>query len=289
MSRFPVIEDLTDIAAYASRAGNLAAALDMGAGQGYARELKVPHLVLVHSGAVKVAFRDGNTVGVESGKLILVMPGNFVSFTAVESSCVLVCGLYQEKQIYDRLQLAGLSRFRPAISDQGYTLPMEDNLGVFVNGFIFFLRRGFSSPVYQGAKISELLYLMRVSYPKDKLAALFYPLLGAEVYFKNFIFSHIGKVTSVNELAQLAHMSATGFRAKFQRLLGESPSDMLTRYKTDMVLRDILYTDLPLKEISEKYGFNSIYVFSRFCKRELGSSPGQLRKSGRSPGSRSIK
>ncbi|MCC8035396.1 MAG: helix-turn-helix transcriptional regulator [Rikenellaceae bacterium] len=245
----------------------------------YGRKPTEPQLVFVCRGTVSVVDLDGEGTQLERDNFSLIMPGTFVSLTALEESTVLVCRLRSERQLYERLKLANLAFFK---GDESIgQLPVNEDLGIFLDGFIHFLKKGFSSARYHEGKISELLYILRECYPVNDLAGLFSPLLGTELAFKNFVFSTVRKVGSVSEMAAKANMSPTGFRSKFVKIMGESPSEIITRYKAEMVRRDLLYTDMPLKEISEKYGFNSIHVFTRFCTRELGQSPGNLRKSGR--------
>ncbi|MCD8071623.1 MAG: helix-turn-helix transcriptional regulator [Alistipes sp.] len=245
----------------------------------YGKKPGEPQLAFVWEGRVGIVDITGSLVELGKGNFSLLIPGNFISLTALEESRVLICRLRSERQLYEQLKLADLAYFKGGESRMD--LPVKEDLRVFLDAFIHFLKKGFSSVRYHEGKIAELLYILRQCYPVGDLAALFSPLLGAELAFKNFVFSTVSKVGSVNEMAAIANMSPTGFRSKFVKIMGESPSEIITRYKAEMIKRDLLYTDLPLKEISEKYGFNSIHVFTRFCTRQLGSSPGNIRKSAR--------
>lgn len=83
---------------------------------------------------------------------------------------------------------------------------------------------------------------------------------------------------SVGELASMCQMSETFFRKVFKENMGISP----LKYINNLRLRsavELLSSDYySISEISEKTGFNSVYYFSTFIKKETGFSPNELRK-----------
>lgn len=255
---------------------------DMAPGAVYDRRHIYPELLFVICGRVRFLWLAGGEQELGAGNFVLALPGDFFSMTAVREATVMICRLKTEEQIYDGVGLSGLAYFLDESRRRRFYLPVNEEMGIFLDGFVPFLRRGFTARSYHEAKVHEMLYILSESYNKTDLASFFSPILGPEIAFKNFVYSTLSKVGSVSELAGIANMSATGFRNKFMRIMGQSPSAMITSHKAEMIRNTLIYTDMPLKEVSEKYGFNSIYVFTRFCKKHLGQSPGSLRKVGRS-------
>jgi AraC-like DNA-binding protein len=83
---------------------------------------------------------------------------------------------------------------------------------------------------------------------------------------------------SVRELAQLAGLSYSGFRAQFRSAMNESTHDYLQRARLDLA-RELLADDnLRVKDVAEKLHFSSEYYFSHFFRRHTGSSPTEFRR-----------
>ncbi|MCD7937097.1 MAG: helix-turn-helix domain-containing protein [Tannerellaceae bacterium] len=49
------------------------------------------------------------------------------------------------------------------------------------------------------------------------------------------------------------------------------------RQKCQDIQQDLLSSDLSIKDISHKYGFESLANFSHFCRTNFGKSPRALR------------
>lgn len=84
---------------------------------------------------------------------------------------------------------------------------------------------------------------------------------------------------SVGELANRAFLSRSSFSARFTELMGEPPMQYVTRWRIHIagaLLRD---SDLPLREIATRVGYESEAAFSKAFKRQLGIAPGAYRAS----------
>lgn len=82
----------------------------------------------------------------------------------------------------------------------------------------------------------------------------------------------------VDSLAQAIGMSRSGFSARFTQLMGESVKHYLTTLRMQRAHRDLRQTDDSLARIAERVGYNSEPAFNRAFKREVGVSPGSVRK-----------
>ena len=101
---------------------------------------------------------------------------------------------------------------------------------------------------------------------------------------------HIGLVISLmhgdvshdwnlSELAEAALMSRSVFSERFRRLVGTSPMLYLARWRMLKARELLMDTALPIAEISERVGYRSEFAFSKAFKRNLGETPGAVRKS----------
>ena len=67
------------------------------------------------------------------------------------------------------------------------------------------------------------------------------------------------------------------FRKMFKRYTGISPKQYHLQLKIIRAKELFINTDLPIKEIADILGFQSIYYFSRLFKEKTGRTPSQLR------------
>jgi AraC-like DNA-binding protein len=88
---------------------------------------------------------------------------------------------------------------------------------------------------------------------------------------------------TAKSLAQVAGMSRSSFYTRFDRLVGQPPTQYLTRWR--MCLARIALRDGSdgLADIAEQVGYSSEAAFSRAFKRELGVAPSIWRRSVQSP------
>jgi len=99
-----------------------------------------------------------------------------------------------------------------------------------------------------------------------------------------FMGQNLGQQLSLRELAQLAHMSVSGYEAAFVKRTGCSPKSYFNRMKIRQACRLLTETARPAKEIGAGLGFADPYYFSRLFKKLLGLSPAHFRKQPRARG-----
>jgi AraC-like DNA-binding protein len=82
----------------------------------------------------------------------------------------------------------------------------------------------------------------------------------------------------LESLAREAGLSRSAFATRFHALAGLTPMGYLRRWRMQLAAEWLRDGGLPLIEIAERLGYGSEAAFSRAFKRELGSSPGQIRR-----------
>jgi AraC-like DNA-binding protein len=88
----------------------------------------------------------------------------------------------------------------------------------------------------------------------------------------------LADVPDISPLASKAGLSESHLRALFRKHMGVSIGRFITGKKIDFARYALSNSDMSIAEIAEAAGFNNIYVFSTFFKRNTGSSPLRFRK-----------
>ncbi|XMO88477.1 AraC family transcriptional regulator [Algibacter sp. AS12] len=94
----------------------------------------------------------------------------------------------------------------------------------------------------------------------------------------DFIRENLNTEVDFKKLASEHHLSYNRFRTVFKNNTGVSLQQYLIHERLEHAKRLMVNTELSLKEISAKTGFNSLFYFSKVFKNKMGYSPGQIRR-----------
>ncbi|MGB1091060.1 MAG: AraC family transcriptional regulator [Oceanobacter sp.] len=87
------------------------------------------------------------------------------------------------------------------------------------------------------------------------------------------IHAHPESPWTVDQLAQQAGMSRSGFSARFSEVIGTSVKQYLTEWRMNLARNKIAQGSVTLADLAEELGYQSEAAFSRAYKRLFGVSP----------------
>lgn len=93
------------------------------------------------------------------------------------------------------------------------------------------------------------------------------------VIFNSYAFSKI----SVKDMARKMKLSPRSFDRKCHEIIGQSPRAAFMDYKLNQIKKYVRHSELTINEISELFGFENQFHFSRLFKKHFGKSPMQFR------------
>jgi AraC-like DNA-binding protein len=109
------------------------------------------------------------------------------------------------------------------------------------------------------------------------LSATLDPLIGPAV---GWIHSQPQEPWTVTELAGRVSLSKSAFSERFREVVGKPPLQYLTDCRMKMACQLLRETDLGIKLIASRVGYESASSFSNAFKRSTGSAPADFRKQG---------
>lgn len=124
----------------------------------------------------------------------------------------------------------------------------------------------------------EFFFLIRGFYRKQEIATLFYPIIGKEIDFKDFVMRNYAKVNNIEQLISLSNLGRSRFFAKFNETFGMTAKQWMLKQKNQRILEKMTEPGIYIKDIIEELGFDSQVYFSRYCKQHFGCTPSQLIK-----------
>lgn len=150
-------------------------------------------------------------------------------------------------------------------------------LQTFMNSISSYILDGTSDVFLWNLKHKELIRILSRYYPPKILQSFFHPMIDEDVPFKSLVLSHHLKVKTAKELAELCGYGIETFRRLFNKEFQMPIYKWLQMKRAEQVIFKLSLPHLSLKEIAIEIGM-SPQQFNRFCKENLGDTPGNLRE-----------
>ena len=130
--------------------------------------------------------------------------------------------------------------------------------------------------VYANSQFAHFLTTFKASVfnPNPPLSTATDPISKVIAYMKN----HLTETLTLEQLADVAGMSASHFSAVFRQKVQSSPINFFTFLKVQQACNLLEHSKLRVKEIAYAIGYNDPYHFSRIFTTVMGISPREFRK-----------
>ncbi|MFK7788245.1 MAG: helix-turn-helix domain-containing protein [Phycisphaeraceae bacterium] len=92
-----------------------------------------------------------------------------------------------------------------------------------------------------------------------------------------YVAEHYAQKITVDELADLAHLSSSQFTRQFNRLFQMTPARYLTRIRINAACSLLTRTDMDLTAIAARCGFHDASHFVKQFKKQMAMTPGAYR------------
>ncbi|OPA81514.1 AraC family transcriptional regulator [Paenibacillus selenitireducens] len=89
---------------------------------------------------------------------------------------------------------------------------------------------------------------------------------------------HVTEAWTLQNLANLAHLSPSRFSYLFSQIVGTSPMDYLIQLRLSHAVHLLETTEMKIIEVSTICGFRNLSNFNRLFRLYIGKSPSELRK-----------
>ena len=93
----------------------------------------------------------------------------------------------------------------------------------------------------------------------------------------SFMQQHLAQLLSLEEIARSVNFSTSHYSALFRKKTGYAPIEYFNHLKIQRACQYLHFTDLRVKEIADKLGFDDPYYFSRLFSKLMGMSPNQYK------------
>ena len=155
-------------------------------------------------------------------------------------------------------------------------LKINYSVDVFVTNLVYLLQNGGDYIELHDIKHREIFILFRMFYTREQFAMFFYPIIGKNFNFKNFVLENYVNCYNLKELVERSNMSSNVFMRKFKNEFGVSAYQWMLKQMCHKIQHKASEPEVTVKEIMSEVGIESYSNFNRICKRHFGQTPKKL-------------
>ncbi|MDH6534723.1 AraC family transcriptional regulator [Parabacteroides sp. 52] len=240
--------------------------------------IQATEVMIILEGNMHISFDFTLHKELHAGNMMLFAPGTRFKAETKKGVSILVLRIRENFRLCSHFSLNQLKEVAVSAEEKPASLCVKQVLQTYIQGLTANLKGSLLCTEYMKLKTEEFFLLLRAYYTKEELAAFFYPILHESSSFTEFILQNYRKVKKVNEFAQLYACSLSNFDTKFKKAFGVSAYKWMKKKRVELIYHEINTTQKAFRQIAEEQGFLSLPQFSDFCKKNLGDSPGRIRK-----------
>lgn len=238
-------------------------------------------ILFMTKGRARFTLRNHPEMTLQEGEFIFVPVGGVLRYAVLKEAKVIIvrpngnvnlCAGYRIEDLY----LRGVPEQER--SKEMFTLEINRPLRLFLEGLRETVEGGLLCRNYFDTKIKEMFILLKAFYPREQLRDFFSLILTPDTIFSEHIRANYHKYSTAKELANAMHMTPKVFSKKFIRIFGDLPTDWMRKEKAKCVYQELYTGQQQLVQIVDKYNFSSQSHLNKFCKREFGKNPGEIRR-----------
>ncbi|MCC8155189.1 MAG: AraC family transcriptional regulator, partial [Tannerellaceae bacterium] len=232
-------------------------------------------LLFVLEGEMVFSSNVYNNLQVPGGQVLFAAQDTKLHGECITDSNYLILSFDNQFTLCDQLALEALL---PFIEEPSYTLDIRPPMQMVIDSVTFFLSHKIQCRHLHSIKQKEIFLIFRTFYTKQEMACFLSPILNRDLDFKAFILKHYQEVKTVEELAELCHVSVRSFNRKFNEYFDDSPYSWILKQKSKHVKTRLADGKTPFADIIKEFGFSSPAHFTTYCKKQFGSNPSKLRR-----------
>lgn len=253
--------------------------------RGYAEEVtfRKNGIVFMTKGKAQFILREHSEKILHEGEFVFIPMGGVVHYTVLEESRITIIRPNGQLTLCEGCRIEELylrSVSGREYSYEIYALEISSPLWHFLDGLDETVRDGLLCRNYFDTKVKEMFILFKAYYSREQLRNFFSLILTPDTIFSEHIKANYHKYATAKELAGVMNMTPKLFSKKFVEIFGELPTNWMRKEKAKCVYHELYAGKQPIVLIVDKYNFSSQSHLNKFCKREFGKTPREIRLRG---------
>lgn len=237
-------------------------------------------IVFMTKGKARFVLRDHFETILQDGEFIFIPMGRAIRYEVLKESRITIIRPNGNLKLCEGCRIEDLyQRGVPKQDDSKdiTTLAINPPLRHFLEGLNDTVEGGLLCRNYFDTKVKEMFILLKAYYTRQQLRDFFALILTPDTIFSEQIRANYHKYATAKEMANAMHIAPKLFSKKFVNIFGELPTAWMRREKAKCVYLELYTGQQPIVQIADKYNFSSQSHLNKFCKREFGKNPREIR------------
>ena len=241
-------------------------------------------IIFFLKGEVEYTFHHNPAVTQKEGKILFLPTGYSCSLTANTGATVMIFRLYDSiklcenyfvEQLFDRQTC--YERDTEGIDTKAGLLRIDTRMRHLINGLTDYIDDGIKCRHFFDMKIKEFFLILRSYYTKREICDFLMLILSRDTAFSEYVKNNRNKYPTVIALAESMNLTQKQFSKRFKSVFGRTAYNWMKEGRVNAVHYGIVSTKKPFKQIAIENSFGTISEFTKFCNKELGLNPQQIR------------
>jgi AraC-type DNA-binding domain-containing proteins len=235
------------------------------------------YLFFVLKGELLV-WSDNSELNVCAESLFLIPFDSKLELTAVEDVHFVVHSFSNVDLLCEQFELSALNLSTERMNFKVRALPIASPIQSFLTLLESYMKNKVLGGYLLNLKHKELIILLKTFYTKEECVDMFFSVIKGSTSFVNAVIDSYKNAKTIKDLADFCNLSLPTFNRKFKRNFKKSPYQWILMQKADDVKILLLNHEVAICDIIEDYGFSSAAHFTSFCKKQIGMTPSEFRK-----------
>lgn len=249
-------------------------------------EISNNEVVFFMEGRVRFIFGNFPDYEGKKGEILFLPAGGRYSYTAINNSLLVIfrirgpivlCDNYSVEKLYGSRE-KGIT-YLPHTRRRFSVMDINTRIWHFLDGIIDSLNDGVKCKVYFDLKIKEFFMLVRLYYTKKDIYDFLYLILSEDTSFSEYVRMRWHRFRNVEEMAEYMHLTPRQFSERFKKIFAATPYKWMKEERTKIIRQQLISTNKPIKQVAFENGFSDLPQFTKFCKKEIGKTPTDIRAS----------
>ena len=241
-------------------------------------------VVFIREGRIRLIPCDLPEFEGTKGQILFLPSAGHYSLYTPSGTTLVVFRIEGTTQLCDSFSMEQLYKTQTKATDSH--IPQTRGFGVleihtriwnFLDEITERLADGIKDNIYFDLKIREFFFLLGAYYTTQEVAGFLYLILSDDTAFSEYVRLYRHKFRNVEEMADSMHMTPRQFSARFKKAFNRTPYKWMKEGKAKLIRQQLTNTQKSVKQIALENGFSDMAQFTKFCKKELGKTPTQLK------------
>ncbi len=244
------------------------------------RDVYTNEIIFIVKGKGRILFNDFSEHFCEKGDMLFLPSGKHYLFLALEATEIIVFRIYSAIWLSENFSLTNTKGWidtrQHACSNSNLgKLQIHNRIGYLLRGIHDCLLDKIQCQNYFDLKIREFFILLYKYYSQEEINGFL--ILNTETAFKEYVRFRGHLFYSVKEFAESLGMSPRQFSTQFKATFGKTVYKWMKEQRAKIIYTQLLSSNNPIKQVAFENGFSTVSQFSKFCKKELGKTPSDIR------------